>query len=76
MPVTDPLPSHLYVRVVSDRWVGVSYLASVSLRTIILPETASVHTDLLDLKPLPVTALNDKGLEEMYSSRFTYFNPI
>lgn len=32
------------------------------------------YTELLDLRPLPVTALNNSLFESLYS--FTYFNPI
>ena len=33
-----------------------------------------LHTELLDLQPLPVTALQDRRLETLY--KFTHFNPI
>jgi activating signal cointegrator complex subunit 3 len=32
------------------------------------------HTELLDLRPLPVTALGNKAYEQLYS--FSHFNPI
>jgi len=32
------------------------------------------HTDLLDLQPLPVAALNNTGFQSLYP--FTHFNPI
>ena len=40
----------------------------------ILPERHPPHTDLLDLQPLPVTALNEAKFELLY--HFSHFNPI
>jgi len=34
------------------------------------------HTDLLNLQPLPITALQDPVLEDLYAGQFTHFNPI
>jgi activating signal cointegrator complex subunit 3 len=34
------------------------------------------HTELLDLDPLPLSALNNPAYEAMYTGRFTHFNPI
>jgi len=34
------------------------------------------HTDLLNLQPLPITALQDTMLEDLYAGQFTHFNPI
>lgn len=34
------------------------------------------HTELLDLDPLPLTALGSPALEALYTGRFTHFNPI
>lgn len=76
IPVANPMPAQLYLRAISDRWVGVEHTVTVSLRNLVLPEYASPMTDLLDLKPLPITALKDELYQAMYSSRFTYFNPI
>ncbi|KAG6405809.1 hypothetical protein SASPL_133403 [Salvia splendens] len=39
-----------------------------------LPEADTTHMELLDLEPLPVTALANGTYEELY--RFTHFNPI
>jgi hypothetical protein len=34
------------------------------------------HSELLDLDPLPLSALKDPKIEGMYQGRFTHFNPI
>jgi activating signal cointegrator complex subunit 3 len=39
-----------------------------------LPELHPPHTKLLDLHPLPITALNNSNYEELYN--FSYFNPV
>jgi pre-mRNA-splicing helicase BRR2 len=43
---------------------------------LILPERVPPHTELLDLQPLPVSALRNPQYEAIYRSRFAYFNPI
>lgn len=76
IPLADPLPSQIYVRVISDRWMGAETIQPVSFQHLIRPDTESVYTDLLDLQPLPVTALKNPLLEELYGQRFQFFNPM
>lgn len=76
IPLSDPLPTQIYVRAISDRWLGAETVTPVSFQHLIRPDTESVYTDLLDLRPLPITALNNPGLEEIYGQRFQYFNPM
>ncbi|KAF2398378.1 Sec63-domain-containing protein [Trichodelitschia bisporula] len=76
IPLSDPLPSQIYVRAVSDRWLGAESVTPVSFQHLIRPDTESVYTDLLNLQPLPITALKNPRLEEIYSQRFQYFNPM
>ena len=65
--------THLH-RAVSDTWLGSEALLPMSFQGLILPEIHPPHTDLLDLDPLPVSALNDAKFESMY--KFSHFNPI
>ncbi|KAK7480723.1 hypothetical protein BaRGS_00027984, partial [Batillaria attramentaria] len=74
IPIFEPLPTQYYVRAVSDRWIGSSSTCPISFQHLILPERHPPHTELLNLQPLPVTALNDSRLESLYS--FTHFNPV
>lgn len=76
IPLADPLPTQIYVRAVSDRWLGAETITPVSFQHLIRPDTESVYTDLLDLRPLPVTALKNPALEELYGRRFQFFNPM
>lgn len=76
IPLSDPLPSQIYVRVISDRWLGAETVSPVSFQHLIRPDTESVYTDLLNLQPLPVSALNNPNLEELYAQRFHFFNPM
>lgn len=76
IPLSDPLPSQIYVRAVSDRWLGAETVYPVSFQHLIRPDTESVYTDLLDLQPLPVSALKNPLLEEIYAQRFQFFNPM
>ena len=74
IPIFEPLPSQYYVRAISDRWIGAEVTEAISFQHLILPERHPPHTDLLDLQPLPVTALQEPSFQELYS--FTHFNPI
>ncbi|OXA58136.1 Activating signal cointegrator 1 complex subunit 3 [Folsomia candida] len=76
IPVAEPLPTQYHIRVISDRWLACDNLVPVSFRHLILPEDHPPNTDLLDLDPLPVSALKDIQFELLYSDKFSYFNPI
>jgi antiviral helicase SLH1 len=76
IPLSDPLPSQIYVRAVSDRWLGAETVTPVSFQHLIRPDTESIYTDLLNLQPLPISALKNPLLEEIYATRFDYFNPM
>ena len=70
------MPSQIYVRAISDRWLGAETVTPISFQHLIRPDTESVYTDLLDLQPLPVSALKNPILEDIYGQRFQYFNPM
>eukprot|EP00887_Chlorella_sp_A99_P000213 scaffold13.g213.t1 len=74
VPIFEPLPSQYYIRVVSDSWLGAEATLPVSFKSLILPERHPPHTELLDLEPLPVTALANPTYQSLYS--FSHFNPI
>lgn len=76
VPITEPLPQQLYLRVISDRWIGAEVVHPISFRHLVLPQSASPFTELLDLAPLPLSVLQDKSIEALYEPKFTYFNPI
>eukprot|EP00047_Mylnosiga_fluctuans_P022270 m.116969 g.116969 ORF g.116969 m.116969 type:complete len:2124 (+) comp9197_c0_seq4:160-6531(+) len=76
IPITEPMPPQYFIRVVSDRWIGAETTLPVSFRNLILPERFPPCTELLDLQPLPVSALQSAAFEALYRPRFKYFNPI
>lgn len=76
IPLADPIPAQIYVRAVSDRWLGAETVAPISFQHLIRPDTESVYTDLLDLQPLPISALHNPVLEKIYGQRFQFFNPM
>ena len=55
---------------------GSETLLPVSFRHLILPEKYPPPTELLDLQPLPVSALRNPNFESLYSDKFPFFNPI
>jgi antiviral helicase SLH1 len=76
IPLSDPLPTQIYVRAVSDRWLGAETVHAISFQHLIRPDTESVYTDLLNLQPLPISALKNPALKELYGERFQFFNPM
>ncbi|KAI8370380.1 Sec63 Brl domain-containing protein [Radiomyces spectabilis] len=76
VPLVEPLPAQIYIRAVSDRWLGAETVLPVSFQHLILPQLYPPHTDLLDLQPLPVTALHNETLETICAQRFSHFNPV
>ena len=76
VPVFDPLPPQYFIRVVSDRWLASETQLPVSFRHLILPEKYVPPTELLDLQPLPITAMRNPTYESLYNTKFEFFNPI
>lgn len=74
IPIFEPMPSQYYIRAVSDRWLGSEAVCVINFQHLILPERHPPHTELLDLQPLPVTALGNREYESLY--KFTHYNPI
>ncbi|BBM97599.1 pre-mRNA-splicing helicase BRR2 [Marchantia polymorpha subsp. ruderalis] len=75
VPIYEPLPPQYFIRVVSDKWLGAETVLPVSFRHLILPEKYPPPTELLDLQPLPVSALRNPSYEALYQ-QFRHFNPI
>jgi hypothetical protein len=65
IPIFEPLPPQYFLRAVSDRWVSCESVIPLSFQHLILPDRHPPHTDLLDLGPLPKTALNNPAYEAM-----------
>lgn len=77
VPVFEPLPPHYFVRVVSDRWLHSETVLPVSFRHLLLPAKNPPPTELLDLRPLPVSALKNRDYEGIYrNAGIKSFNPI
>ncbi|KAI8397569.1 DEAD/DEAH box helicase [Nakaseomyces glabratus] len=74
IPLSNPLPPQVVVKVVSDTWLGCESTSAISFQHLIRPYNENVLTKLQKLRPLPVSALHNPLLESMYS--FKYFNPM
>ncbi|KAI9806814.1 MAG: DEIH-box ATPase [Piccolia ochrophora] len=75
VPITEPMPPNYFITVVSDRWMHSETKLAVSFQKLILPEKFPPHTPLLDLQPLPITALKKKDFMDLYP-RWEKFNKI
>ena len=77
VPLYEPLPPNYFVSLISDRWLHAETKLPLSFKHLILPSKFPPHTELLDLQPLPITALHTKEFIELYSDRgWQFFNPI
>eukprot|EP01064_Diplonema_japonicum_P012366 TRINITY_DN19848_c0_g1_i1.p1 TRINITY_DN19848_c0_g1~~TRINITY_DN19848_c0_g1_i1.p1 ORF type:complete len:2149 (+),score=712.76 TRINITY_DN19848_c0_g1_i1:40-6486(+) len=75
VPIFEPMPPQYFLKIVSDRWLWSEAVVPVSFRGMILPEKSPAHTELHDLKPLPVSALGIPAYEGLYPGIKT-LNPI
>ncbi|XWS57029.1 hypothetical protein CRYUN_Cryun09bG0136500 [Craigia yunnanensis] len=75
VPIYESLPPQYFIRVVSDKWLGSQTVLPISFRHLILLEKYPPPTELLDLQPLPVTALRNPSYEALYHD-FKHFNPV
>jgi pre-mRNA-splicing helicase BRR2 len=66
----------LHIRIKFLVIAGAETQLPVSFRHLILPEKNPPPTELLDLQPLPITALRNPTLEALYTDKFKQFNPI
>ncbi|CAF0809302.1 unnamed protein product [Adineta steineri] len=74
IPIIEPLANQYYVRAISDKWLGSDTTTIISFHNLILPERHMPHTELLDLDPLPISALGKPEYEALF--KFKHFNPI
>ena len=74
--IIEPIPPQYFIRVISDKWIGSETLLPISFRHLILPVKSLPATTLLDLQPLPISALRNSEYESIYSNQFSTFNSI
>ena len=74
IPLFEPLPPCYFVRAISNRWLGVETIVPLPLSELVLPSAAPAHTELLDLRPLPRTAIANPEWEAIF--KFSHFNPV
>lgn len=75
VPITDPMPPNYFVSVISDRWMHSETRLAVPFHKLILPEKFPPHTELLELQPLPVSALKVSNYVDLYPD-WKQFNRI
>ena len=76
IPIFEPVPPQYFLRAMSETWLGCESFVELNFQHLILPEEHPPHTELLDLDPLPRSALNNPVYESMYEGKFTHFNAI
>lgn len=75
VPLFDPMPPQYFLRIISDTWLQSETTHIITFRSLILPEKFPPHTELLDLQPLPRSALHNPVYEALYPS-ITSLNPV
>ncbi len=76
VPMFEPVPPNYYISVVSDRWLHSETKLPISFKHLILPAKFPAPTSLLDLQPLPLSALNNKEFQAIYENSIEKFNKI
>ena len=76
VPIYEPLPPQYFIRIISDKWLQAETQLPVSFRHLILPEKHAPPSELLDLQPLPVSAVRNQIYEAFFSSKFSHFNSV
>ncbi|KAH9988137.1 Sec63-domain-containing protein [Russula vinacea] len=76
VPMFEPVPPNYYISIIADRWLHAETRLPVSFKHLILPEKFPQPTALLELQPLPLSALHNKEFEAIYSSSIRTFNKI
>lgn len=76
IPMYEPVPPNYFVSAVSNTWLHAETRLPISFKHLILPEKFPVPTPLLDLQPLPVSALRNPEFQALYDSSFQTFNKI
>lgn len=76
VPLSEPIPPQYFIRVVSDRWLHCQSLVPVSFRHLILPQRFPPSTQLLDLQPMPLAAIDIPNLMKIYGNEFKTLNAI
>ena len=74
IPLFEPLPPCYFVRAISNTWLGVETIVPLPLAELVLPTAAPAHTELLDLRPLPKSAVGRPEWEAIF--QFSHFNPV
>ncbi|ELR10490.1 DEIH-box ATPase [Pseudogymnoascus destructans] len=75
VPISEPMPPNYFITLVSDRWMHSETKLAVSFQKLILPEKFPPHTPLLDLQPLPVSALKAQDYAALYP-KWEWFNKV
>ncbi|KAL8714924.1 MAG: hypothetical protein Q9220_001437 [cf. Caloplaca sp. 1 TL-2023] len=75
VPITEPMPPNYFITVLSDRWLQAETKLAVSFEKLVLPEKFPPHTPLLDLQPLPVSALKRQDFQDLYEG-LAEFNKV
>ncbi|KAF2397611.1 putative pre-mRNA splicing helicase [Trichodelitschia bisporula] len=75
VPISEPMPPHYFITVISDRWMHSESKVAVSFQKLILPEKFPPHTPLLDLQALPVSALKVTEYQNLYPN-WGQFNKV
>jgi pre-mRNA-splicing helicase BRR2 len=72
----EPVPPNYFISIISDRWLHAETRLPISFKHLILPKNPPVSTPLLDLQPLPLSALHSKEFEAIYANSIKMFNKI
>jgi len=61
--------------ILSERFVGVDKEIEIDLSNVMVHSEKTEYTDLLNLRPLPISTLHNKDFEGLFT-HIKYFNPV
>jgi pre-mRNA-splicing helicase BRR2 len=68
VPIDEPMPPNYFITILSDRWMGSETKLAVSFQKLVLPAKFPPHTPLLELQPLPISALKKREYQSLYGN--------
>jgi pre-mRNA-splicing helicase BRR2 len=75
VPLFEILHPLYYLKVVSDKWIQSETIEAISFKNLVLPGKFQAPTELYDVDPLPIEALEwEKGEKLLKYTGIKYFN--
>lgn len=75
VPLAEPKPPYYFLHILSDRWVKSESKVVLMFDNLQIPKKFPPHTKMLELQPVPVSALEKQEYRDLYPN-WDYFNQM